>query len=183
MLVGVGGPIAAGKSTLADALSHRLQGPVIDADRTRKRLAGVAEAHRLADAGAPAFRGAYSEDATARVYATLVDHARPALRSGRAVVLDASFRTQALRDVVRRAAAELGVPCGFVACHAPADVLRARLEARDRQPGVVSDARAPLLDAFLARYEAPTGPDHLAVDTSQPVDLDVVAAWAADLTP
>ena len=57
-------------------------------------------------------------------------------------------------------------------------MLQQRLEARDGRQGVVSDARAPLLDDFLDRYSAPTGADVITVDTSLPVDLDEVVAFA-----
>lgn len=41
VVVAVGGVMASGKSTVAEALGDRLSAPVIDADRTRKRLLGI----------------------------------------------------------------------------------------------------------------------------------------------
>lgn len=175
-LVVVGGPIAAGKSTLAGLVGSMLRAPVIDADRTRKQLAGVAPDSRL---GAEAFAGAYSDEATSRVYDALMDYAGIVIRSGRTAVLDASFRTQALRDRARQAGARLGVPVRMVACTAPEPVLRARLEARHGRPAEVSDARAPLLTEFLARYEVPSGSDVLVVDTSSEVDEPQLKAFLA----
>ena len=173
VLIAVGGPIAAGKSTVAQQLASALSAPVIDADRTRKQLAGVEVFERLGD---EPFGGAYSEQATEQVYQTVAERAAAVLQSRRTVIVDASFRAPALRSFVKRVGQRLGVPVRFIACTAPRSELRARLEARDAAPGV-SDARAPLLDKFLARYSAPTGPEVLTVDTSRPVDLDSVLAF------
>lgn len=172
VVLAVGGPIASGKSTLSDALSLALCAPVIDADRTRKQLAGVAVEQRL---GTEPFAGAYSEAATEAVYAELARRAALVLGSGRSVVLDASFRSESVRAHARRVAADAEVACRFVACTAPREVLLQRLEARTSG---ASDARAPLLDDFLARYTPPEGPDVLEVDTSEAVDLEAIAAFA-----
>ena len=178
VLVAVGGPIASGKSTLADALSFALEAPVIDADRTRKQLAGVEPEVSL---GSEPFAGAYTEAATEVVYAELARRAALVLDSGRTVVLDASFRSEAVRRYALQAAFAAGVACPFVLCSVPIPLLRQRLEART---GGASDARAPLLDDFLARYEPPVGPGVLEVDTSGPVDLEPIVAFvSAQATP
>ena len=174
VLIAVGGPIAAGKSTVARSLSHALNAPIIDADRTRKQLAGIEISERLGD---EPFAGAYTEDATEQVYQTLAERALPVLRSGRPVILDASFRSPALRAHARRVAQRVGVPVRFIACTAPRSVLEARLKAREHESNLVSDARGPLLDPFLARYSAPTGDDVLTIDTSASLDLDRILSF------
>ncbi len=176
VVVAVGGPIAAGKSTLAERLARALRAPVVDADRTRKQLAGVDVHTRLADAG-EAFAGAYSEAATERVYEALATYADAVLGSGRPVILDASFRSEELRDHARQVAARHGVPVRFVTATAPREVLEARLAAREQGPAGPSDARAPLLDDFLARYTPPSGPDVRIVDTSAPLDEEALVAF------
>ncbi len=167
-VVAVGGLVASGKSTLAETIGDLVVAPIVDSDRTRKHLAGVAATTPLGSAG---FEGAYSEAATERVYDELLRRADLVLRSGRPVVLDASFRTREHRARARALADAHAVPFYFVECRADRSVLEARLRARAERETCVSDARAELLDAFAASFEpvdelASTA--HLVVFTSGP---------------
>lgn len=167
VVVAVGGMIASGKSTLADALGLRLGCPVLDSDRTRKHLAGVRPEQNLAEGH---FTGPYGSEMTAAVYDALVRRADAVLASGRSVVLDASFRTEAQRRAVRELAARHRVPFRFVECRAPRQTLLERLAARERASGSVSDARSDLLDAFEARWERTDGAEApLVLDTTLPL--------------
>jgi len=177
-LVCVGGVIASGKSTLAEALSSELACPVVDADRTRKHMLGVEEDRPLHD---PAWRGAYDPAVTGRVYAELLRRASVVLASGRPVVVDASFRSRALRAGARELARGLRVPFRFVECRVPADVSRARLARRNGGP---SDGRLAIFDEFAARFESVTElpeSEHIVVNTARPVD-DALAALRARIT-
>ncbi len=168
-LVCVGGLIASGKSTIADALSSELSCPVVDADRTRKHLLGVAETRPLHD---PMWSGAYDPRVTERVYEEILRRAEIVLRSGRSVVLDASFRSVTSRRRARELAARHRVSFRFVECAAPADVCRARLEQRARAPGP-SDGRPAVFDDFAARFEAVSElppSEHFRLDTTRPLD-------------
>ena len=167
-LVAVGGVIASGKSSVAERLGETLSAPVIDADRTRKAMANISALERRAD---PPFHGTYDPAFSERVYAELFRRASIVLASGRPVVLDASFRTAALRDAARRLATEHGVPFRFVECRAPRDVCLARLAVREQGPSV-SDGRRAIFDEFVARYEpvTATGADErVIVDTTKPM--------------
>ena len=102
------------------------------------------------------------------------------LASGRPVVLDASFRSSALRRAARQIAIDHGVPFRFVECRADADVCRSRLREREVIGGV-SDGRLEVFDAFRARFEpvqelCPT--EHVVLDTSRPIEesLDFLRA-------
>ena len=70
-----------------------------------------------------------------------------------------------------RLAASLGVPFRILACSAPPDVLRSRVERRAAQAGDASEANLAVLDAQRARYQ-PLGADEQAlaivIDTSRP---------------
>ena len=149
VVVAVGGVIASGKSTIADALGDRLSAPVIDADRTRKHLVGLAPTTHDTSG---AFEGPYDLAMTDRVYAEMMLRASTVLESGRPVVLDASFRTEELRRAARDLAAEHGVPFLMVDCRARPEVCRERLVRREREASV-SDGRLAIFDAFCARVE------------------------------
>jgi aminoglycoside phosphotransferase family enzyme/predicted kinase len=168
VVVAVGGVIASGKSTVAEALGDRLSAPVIDADRTRKRMLGMAP---LAKASSGAFEGPYDLATTDRVYAELMSRASIVLESGRPVVLDASFRTAPLREAARELAARHGVPFLMVECQARPEVCRERLVRRERET-TVSDGRLAIFDAFCARVEPVRELDQaslLVIDTERPL--------------
>lgn len=187
VVVAVGGVIASGKSTVADALGDRLSAPVIDADRTRKHLLGLSPTTH--DASAP-FEGPYTQGMTDRVYAELMLRASTVLESGRPVVLDASFRSEEMRRAARDLASEHGVPFLLVECRARPEVCRERLVRRERESNV-SDGRLAIFDAFSARVEPVTElepSERLIVDTEQPFEatlgiLDLhLRTWPPGLT-
>jgi predicted kinase len=111
------------------------------------------------------------------------------LDSGRPVILDASFRSRALREGARSLARRHGVPFFFVECRVSREEMERRLEKRAQDP-CVSDGRREILDAFIATWE-PTeelaSAEHVLLDTSRPVDaiLDTLRrrlpAWPSGL--
>lgn len=174
-VVAFGGLIATGKSTVADALAVSLFVPVVDADRTRKSLLGVEPLRSVQ--GPDPWQGAYGAEMTARTYRELLRRAGVVLDSGRAVVLDASFRSAAWRAEARALARARGVPFTFVECRAPEALCRERLRARKDQ-ATVSDAREDLYDSFARKYEPVqelAAEEHLVLDTSQPLEECVAA--------
>ena len=187
VVVAVGGVIASGKSTVAEALGDRLSAPVLDADRTRKRLVGLAPTEHDRSA---AFEGPYSPAMTDRVYAELVTRASTVLASGRPVVLDASFRTSSMRQAARDLATAQGVPFLMVECRARPEVCRERLVQRE-QGASISDGRLAVFDAFCARTEPVTElslAERLVVDTERPLEATLAVldhhlkTWPAGLT-
>jgi aminoglycoside phosphotransferase family enzyme/predicted kinase len=168
-LLAIGGVIASGKSTIAERLGAELAVPVIDADRTRKFLAGVETSTAVLEAP---WEGIYSKECTEKVYGELTRRARRVLASGRPVILDASFRSIQHRDAAQKLAKELGVPFAFVECRPSDDVCRERLRERDRDRGV-SDGRLEIFDDFLRRWEPVTELPttvHVVVDTGVPIE-------------
>jgi len=172
VVVAVGGIIASGKSTAARHLARHLGGPVVDSDRTRKHLAAVGATEPLAEAP---WEGPYAEMMSRRVYDEVFRRAGAVLRSGRPVVLDASFRARAHRWAVRALAHTAGVPFYFIECRAPLEECRARLERRAQHPNV-SDGRPEILDAFVARFEPIdelSAEEHITLDTTRPFEANV----------
>jgi uncharacterized protein len=186
-VIAVGGLIASGKSSVAERLGHVMAAPVVDSDRTRKSLFGVPPTTPLA---ASAWEGAYTPSHTANVYAEMLRRARWVLGSGRPVVLDASFRTRALRRAAKALAAEHGLPFFFVETRTAPETCRARLRERALAPSV-SDGRLEVFDAFRSQWEPVdelSPREHLVVDTSLPLDENLsrltrtLPAWPPGLT-
>lgn len=185
-VVAVAGLIGVGKSTVAAHLTEAMSAPVVCADRTRKAMLGLAaEAH--AEGGT--FGGAYDLGFTARVYDEVFRRAGVVLASGRPAIVDASFRSRAMRARARDLARAAGVPFRLVECRAPDEVCLARLAARAAGPSV-SDGRAEIFEDFKRSFEPITEllPDeHLVLETQLPLEetraaLDeAVGAWPRGL--
>jgi aminoglycoside phosphotransferase family enzyme/predicted kinase len=182
-VVAVGGLIASGKSTIAEALGREMPAPVVDADRTRKHLAGVAPEQPLPEAP---FAGFYSPEFTRKVYAELCRRGSAVLASGRPVILDASFRARAHRSEAMRLARKTGVPFLFIECRASEALCRERLREREKTRAV-SDGRIEVFGDFARSWETVDeldAPEHLVLDTSEPVAASLAKlAVAVPLAP
>jgi aminoglycoside phosphotransferase family enzyme/predicted kinase len=162
-IIAVGGVIGTGKSTVAQALSKHASIPIVNADATRKFMAGLG--HETA--GPPSL---YTSDVTQRVYEELLRRAGAVLSSGRSVILDATYRSKELRSKARAFALSRGADFRFIECRVADELARSRLRART---GGVSDAREELYDSFKAGFEPVTelsAGEYAIVDTSRPVD-------------
>jgi aminoglycoside phosphotransferase family enzyme/predicted kinase len=169
-VIAVGGVIGAGKSTLASATGVSLGLPVIDSDRTRKALAGVAATEQAPmEAYTPAF--------TARTFDEVFRRAEVVMRSGRGVILDATFRDRAFRLRARALANRYDRPFRFVETICDDTTLRARLRARAAGTSV-SDATEDILDKIRSEFEPVTElepVEHVRVDTILPLGTQVDA--------
>ena len=177
-LIAVGGLIASGKSSLAEALGRRLCVPVISSDVTRKRMLGVEPTTPLAHGVG---QGAYRADRQGEVYAEVLRRARVVLESGRSVVLDATFRRRTDREAAKRLAEDVGASFSLIECRASDAVARARLEARARGRSA-SDGRLEIYDELVASHEPITelpAAEHLCIDTSGSLEQSLAALASA----
>lgn len=138
-LTAIGGLSGSGKTTTALKLAPdigRAPGAVaVRSDVERKRLAGIALEERM-----PA--GSYTPEASARVYAAMLERAERALRASHSVVLDAMFAKVEERRMAEALAARVGVPFEGLWLDVPKEVAQARVAARrgdasDATPDVV----------------------------------------------
>jgi len=151
-LVAVGGVSGTGKTTLAAALAPGLgaaPGAVhLRSDLERKRLFAVAETTRL-----PA--SSYTPQASAQVYATLLDKAQAVLSAGQSVIADAVYAAPEERAAIEAVAATLGVAFqGFWLSAAEGTLLR-RVEQRR---GDASDATGEVVRRQLTENVGPIAP-------------------------
>jgi aminoglycoside phosphotransferase family enzyme/predicted kinase len=177
-VVAVGGLIGAGKTLLAEAASRALGLPVIGSDRTRKWLAGVAPTERAPE-------DAYRPEFSKRTFDEVFRRAEVVLRSGRGVILDATFRGRELRGRARDLAGRHGRRFLFVEAVCDDAALIERLRRRAAGPSV-SDATEALLASMRADFEAVTelpGGEHMALETTRPPDELAEAVRAALARP
>jgi aminoglycoside phosphotransferase family enzyme/predicted kinase len=138
-LVAIGGLSGSGKTTtalqLAPEIGRTPGAVVVRSDVERKRSAGLAlEEHMPA--------GSYTQEASNKVYALMLERAGQALRAGHSVVLDAVFAKPAERQGAEALAARLSVPFEGLWLDVPKEVAQARVAARaadasDATPAVV----------------------------------------------
>ena len=172
--------MGSGKSTAAGELADALGGAVIGSDRVRKRLAGLPAAARVEAASAA---GLYAAEAKERVYAGLLERARPVLASGRVAVLDATWSRRAHRAAARKLAGELGVPAIFFEIRCTRELALERLERREREGRDASDAGPGRYEGSVAAFEswqAGEG-EHRVIHTEAPGWRDTLRRLAADL--
>lgn len=168
-LIAVGGYSGSGKSTLARALAKVLGARVIGADETRKRLAGLGPGVHPESA---IDSGIYAEEMNRRVYASMDESAGDALRRGRNVILDATFRRPADREMASAVAAHYGAVFTFVECVAPDEVIRERLRGRVTNPDPWSDAT----EAVYAAQRAELAAAGARISSEQTVDTTLLIA-------
>jgi uncharacterized protein len=160
-LVLVGGLPGTGKSTLADGLSAATGWALLRSDVLRKELAGV----RPSESAAAVFQaGMYGAEATASVYAELLSRAALLLRSGRSVILDATWTRQCWRDAAHELGQRATADVVGLECEASAELATLRLTRRGSEGRDPSDATPSIAEA-LAQVAEPWL-DALPVDTS-----------------
>jgi aminoglycoside phosphotransferase family enzyme/predicted kinase len=175
-LVLVGGVVGTGKTSLADALADRLFGVPVASDRVRRELAS-----RRAD---PDASDRYASEAKARVYAGLLERARPVSTSGRTAILDATWSRRIDRAHARALAAELGARTLFVETRCPPELALQRLARRQAWGRDASDAgpayHAESVAGFEGFDEATEG-ERVVVDTGLPDWRDALAVLTEKL--
>jgi hypothetical protein len=149
-LVVVGGLPGTGKSTLAAALGAELDAAVLRSDVTRKARAGLAPDDH---ADAPYRSGLYASDTTDAVYRDLLDQARPLLRAGRSVVLDASFADERHRARSRSLAATTSSAITELRCVLPDESAAVRMQARRAGGHDASDATPEIAQAMASAFD------------------------------
>jgi uncharacterized protein len=166
-LIVVCGAAGTGKSTVARLLRYRAGFEVLNSDRIRKHLAGLAETARAASEYSS---GIYSPDFTRRTYDAMAVEAETALREGAGMIVDATFKDASERRRFREMAERLGVPALFVECRASEGEIIRRLRDRERKGNEVSDATAEIYlkqrAEFMPIAELPAR-CHIVIDTTE----------------
>jgi len=179
VLLAISGLSGSGKSALARELGSRRGWEVLSSDVIRKSLHGLAAEERATEA---LDCGLYSPEATRRIYARLAADAGAALGQGKCAIVDATAQAAWQRTVLADAARTHGALFLLAEVRASDEVIRARLEARAREPGGVSDAGREVYLAQKARWEPVTlgAWSHLVVDGDRPL-AEVVMELERDL--
>jgi aminoglycoside phosphotransferase family enzyme/predicted kinase len=176
-VLAVMGRIATGKSSIAAALGAELGWAVHSSDRIRKRLYGVPNAQRPT---ASVRERLYGDEMTQRTYDRPGELARDCAEKGKSVLLDATYGTRQRRGELCRVLEHCDCDLVFVEVEAPNGVIRERLQAREHERDVTSDARLEDFDALARAYDPPSnaGPGHLiTLDGTKPLHESRLALY------
>lgn len=132
-----------GKTTGSEMLIREEGFIRIRSDVERKRLFGMGP---LARATGEIASGIYSEAANAETEGRLLAAATEILDSGFSVIVDATFLRQEQRGPFMQLANEMGVPFRIYHCEAEFDLLRQRIEKRQKANSDASDATVDVLE-------------------------------------
>jgi aminoglycoside phosphotransferase family enzyme/predicted kinase len=168
-VIAIGGLSGSGKSSVAAALAPCIGCPpgarVINSDRIRKRLFGVAPTARLP-------QEAYASTVSARVYGEMFDAAARTAALGWPVIVDAVFDRSEDREAIRAAAERVRAPFLGVWLDLDLDRRAARVDAR------INDVSDATRDVLQAQMQKATGEiEWLKIDASK--DAAKVAAEIA----
>lgn len=172
-VVYVSGAPGSGKSTLAGALAERLEIPLLSKDVIKERLFASLPAD-----------GSDALGWSRTVGAAAMELMWELARQPAPVMLEANFRPRSDLERSRLAGLEaLGARLLEVHCSCPPETAQQRYAAR---AGAASRDRAvhPLVELsaeMLAEFDRPMGlGDLVVVDTTRPVEVDVLAATVRD---
>jgi len=151
-VVAVMGKVASGKSSLARALGTILGCEAFSSDRIRKALAGVAPEKR---GNAEERAALYAAGMTELTYRKLTEDALDQMRQNGWAIADATFSKRQDRDTLNAHVSQQGGHCIWIEAKANDAATQERLRAREKLPGVVSDARLEDRSMLDASYEPP----------------------------
>ncbi len=145
------GASGSGKSAIANGLLPNAV--VLRSDVVRKELLGQKpDQHIYAEYGA----GIYADDITGRTYHVLGQRAVEEARTGKRVIVDATYLREEQRLAFFGACCGAGLNPFFINCFAPEPVLRKRMEQRTAEGTDISDGHPAILEKQLAAKEEPT---------------------------
>lgn len=162
------GLVGTGKTVLARAVSEKTGAAVVSSDVTRKQLLDIPLRERHFDQYAS---GLYSQDITRQTYDQMFSEAKSLLKSGKPVILDASFRKSPERQAALAVARQEKARFLLVECRTSEEEIRKRL-AKRLMEGSVSDGRWDVYEKQLNDTDPVLEllpAEHLIVDTTQPL--------------
>ena len=171
-----------GKTYASGAALERTRAIRVRSDVERKRLARLDPAAR---SGSQLDAGLYSRETSDRTFTRLAGLARTIIEAGYPVIVDASFIERERREPFKALAAALGVPFLILHCHAPDEVLSARIVDRRNAGADASEADLDVLRMQQKRVQAvhPAECSELIeIDTVDPASIAAMADRLARLS-
>lgn len=164
------GRIGTGKSTIANALSEKLNIDCFSSDRIRKRIMGVPLDERP---DVSKREQMYSRHMSIKTYDKLREKAETYVHKHNSVILDATYSRKEERDNLVELLHTLNADYYFIEAKASDKVITKRLKLRESKEHVISDARLEDFEELIQYYQPPEElePGHLiGINTAQDID-------------
>ncbi len=173
-LVLVGGGPGSGKSTIAQDLGGYLGAAWLRSDEVRKDVAKIGhDTHAFAEPD----EGPYSPEVSVRTLDELYRQTELLLRNGVSVVLDATWRSAADREALRKLGSQTASRVTELRCDLPAPIAKERIARRMASIYNPSDATPELVDFMAERFDE--WPEATVVNTAVSVAESLAAARRA----
>jgi hypothetical protein len=160
---------ASGKSLFARMIADIFSMDLFQSDVVRKEMSGL---NLLQQRIEPFGKGLYRPELRGMVYGQMLALAQDSLKSGRSVVLDATFSLRKWREDAARLASDIDTNFILVECLGSEETIRKRLKEREGKE-TASDARLQHLPGIRKSFESLTEvPEecHVRLDTDGPSD-------------
>jgi uncharacterized protein len=162
------GLMGSGKSTIASALAFELGLETVSSDAVRKEITNTPpDQHRSDKYG----NGIYTPVVDESVYNQLFYRGEKAMKEGRSIIVDATFRRLLDRVRFAKMAGDNGASFYIVHTVCADSIERERLNARDLKPDGLSDGRWELFQPQKDDFEPPGNGEGkvISLDTSLPM--------------
>jgi aminoglycoside phosphotransferase family enzyme/predicted kinase len=172
MLTVISGLSGAGKSTLAKLLHKEANVKIITSDIVRKELHDI---DPYSESKTAFKTGIYTKTGTEKTYATLLERAEKLLKSGRSIIVDATFSKERFRGAALNTALKTGAEFNIIECTASEEEIKRRLKERSKTKSV-SDAD---FEIYLKQKELfePIEEDHLTINTMDKEEIILEAIY------
>jgi len=152
-----------GKTTIARKFAVDYNAKIISTDTVRKEFAGIDKYERHYDAYNT---GLYSPKKMRQTYDKMFEKAEFFLNNRKNVVLDATFKTEKLRDIARKISEKNNVFFLILYCNCPEEKVKEYLDARVKKKSV-SDGRWEIYVKQKDSFEKPEKNDFVEIDISK----------------
>jgi hypothetical protein len=168
MLIITCGLMGSGKSAIASALAFELGMEITSSDAVRKELANIPRNRRGLDEYGT---GIYTPDFNEATYREMLKRSERALKAGRSMIVDATFRRKSDRLSFQSLAALNDVPFYIFHISCPEKLVKQRLDKRSRNTSELSDGRWELFYRQKDEFEPPGKEEGklISIDTSRPL--------------
>lgn len=171
VLILTSGLMGCGKSYQARHLAARLEAGIIRTDVLRKKMLNINPTDRHHEKFG---RGIYSDNISRLTYDRAYELAESTIKSGKPVIIDASFKRRSERQKAMQMAERLNIPFYMIECTCRDEVVKKRLEKRIKEKNNASDGRweiyATQKNDFDEINEIPSG-HFFKVDTSEDPEM------------
>ncbi|MDO8447010.1 MAG: AAA family ATPase [Deltaproteobacteria bacterium] len=170
-LIIMAGLTGTGKTAVAAMIGEATGSQVVRSDVVRKKLAGIPlDEHKYEGYE----KGIYATDFSEKTYAEAHKEASELLKTGRSVIIDASYKSRAERDRAASLARENGTRFFIIECVCDEETVKSRLTKRMEEKEV-SDGRWEIYGRQKKEFEEITDNEgrFIRVDTARPKEESI----------